>query len=67
MDKVLIDIEVVNGIIKAYNRTKNQTRIFGIVLGTKMETHIIYQMSYTVLFLKKEKIRKLTKRIYKIK
>jgi len=35
MDKVLIDIEVVNGIIKAYNRTKNQTRIFGIVLGTK--------------------------------
>ena len=38
MDKVLIDIEVINGIIKAYNRTKNQTRIFGIILGTKKDT-----------------------------
>ena len=35
MDKVKIDIEVVNGIINAYNRSKNQTRIFGIILGTK--------------------------------
>lgn len=47
MDKALIDIEVVNGIIKAYNRTKNQTRIFGIILGTQKDkiyhiTDIIY-------------------------
>ena len=37
MDKALIDIEVLNGIIKAYNRSKNQTRIFGIILGTKKD------------------------------
>ena len=37
MDKALIDIEVINRIIKAYNRTKNQTRIFGIILGTKKD------------------------------
>ena len=37
MDKVLIDVEVIKGIIKAYNRTKNQTRIFGIILGTKKD------------------------------
>ena len=43
MDKALIDIEVINGIIKAYNRTKNQTRIFGIILGTKKDT--IYHIS----------------------
>ena len=43
MDKVLIDIEVINGIIKAYNRTKNQTRIFGIILGTKNDK--IYHIS----------------------
>ena len=43
MDKVLIDIEVLNGIIKAYNRTKNQTRIFGIILGSKKDN--IYHIS----------------------
>lgn len=43
MDKALIDIEVINGIIKAYNRTKNQTRIFGIILGTKKDK--IYHIS----------------------
>ena len=43
MDKALIDLEVINGIIKAYNRTKNQTRIFGIILGTKKDT--IYHIS----------------------
>ena len=47
MDKALIDIEVINGIIKAYNRTKNQTRIFGIIIGTQKDkiyhiTDIIY-------------------------
>ena len=47
MDKVLIDIEVVNKIIKAYNRTKNQSRIFGIILGSQKDkifhiTDIIY-------------------------
>ena len=47
MDKALIDIEVVSKIIKAYNRTKNQTRIFGIILGTRKDkiyriTDIIY-------------------------
>jgi len=43
MDKALIDIEVINRIIKAYNRTKNQTRIFGIILGTKKDK--IYHIS----------------------
>lgn len=43
MDKALIDIEVLNGIIKAYNRSKNQTRIFGIILGTKKDN--IYHIS----------------------
>lgn len=43
MDKVIIDIEVVNGIIKAYNRAKNQTRIFGIILGSKKDN--IYHIS----------------------
>ena len=43
MDKVLIDIEVVKGIIKAYNRSKNQTRIFGIILGTKKDN--LYHIS----------------------
>jgi len=51
MDKVLIDIEVVNGIIKAYNRTKNQTRIFGIVLGTKNgRTYHISDVIYGFIF-----------------
>lgn len=51
MDKVLIDIEVVNGIIKAYNRTKNQTRIFGIVLGTKNgNTYHISDVIYGFIF-----------------
>ena len=43
MDKALIDIEIINRIIKAYNRTKNQTRIFGIILGTKKDK--IYYIS----------------------
>ena len=43
MDKAYIDIEVINGIIKVYNRTKNQTRIFGIILGTKKDK--IYHIS----------------------
>ena len=43
MDKALIDIEVINRIIKAYNRTKNQTRIFGIILGSKKDK--IYYIS----------------------
>ena len=46
MDKALIDIEVVNGIIKAYNRTKNQTRIFGIIMGTKKDN--IYNISEVI-------------------
>ena len=43
MYKALIDIEVINRIIKAYNRTKNQTRIFGIILGSKKDK--IYYIS----------------------
>ena len=46
MDKVLIDVEVVKGIIKAYNRTKNQTRIFGIILGTKKDN--LYHISEVI-------------------
>ena len=41
MDKVLIDIEVINGIINTYNRSSGQTRIFGLILGTQ-KNHIYY-------------------------
>ena len=51
MDKVLIDIGVVNGIINAYNRAKNQTRIFGIILGTKKgSTYHISDIIYGFIF-----------------
>ena len=36
MDKVCVDINVIRGILSAYHRCdKNQTRIYGIILGTK--------------------------------
>ena len=39
MDKVLIDVEVIKGIINSYTRAdKNQSRIYGIILGTKKDT-----------------------------
>ena len=51
MDKVLIDIEVINGIINAYNRAKNQTRIFGMILGTKKNNiYHIYDIIYGFIF-----------------
>ena len=39
MDKVLIDVEVIKGILNSYTRAdKNQSRIYGIILGTKKDT-----------------------------
>ena len=36
MDKVYVDIEVIRGIISSYHRAnKNQTRIYGLILGSK--------------------------------
>ena len=38
MDKVLIDIEVIKGILNAYRRAdKNQSRIYGIILGNQKD------------------------------
>ena len=48
MDKVLVDINVINGIISAYRRAdQDQSRIYGIILGSKKEniyhiTDVIY-------------------------
>lgn len=44
MDKVLVDVNVIRGIISAYHRAnKNQTRIYGLILGSKKNNiyHII--------------------------
>ena len=39
MDKVLIDVDVVKGILNSYTRAdKNQSRIYGIILGNKKDT-----------------------------
>ena len=48
MEKVLVDVEVIKGILNAYTRAdKNQSRIYGIILGTKKDniyhiTDVIY-------------------------
>ena len=48
MDKVLVDIKVINGIISTYRRAdQDQSRIYGIILGSKKEniyhiTDVIY-------------------------
>ena len=47
MDKVLIDIDVIQGIISAYRRAeKNQTRIYGLILGSKKDN--IYYISEAI-------------------
>ena len=44
IDKVLVDIEVIKGILNAYRRAdKNQSRIYGIILGNKKGN--IYHMT----------------------
>lgn len=38
MDKILVDIEVIRGILNAYKRAdKNQSRIYGIILGNQKD------------------------------
>lgn len=47
MDKVCVDINVIRGILSAYHRCdKNQTRIYGIILGTKINN--IYHITDSI-------------------
>ena len=47
MDKVLIDIEVIKGILDAYRRAdKNQSRIYGIILGSQKDN--IFHITDTI-------------------
>ena len=47
MDKVCVDINVIRGILSAYHRCdKNQTRIYGIILGTKQNN--IYHITDSI-------------------
>jgi len=47
MDKVLVNINVIEGIISAYRRAeKNQSRIYGIILGSKKNN--IYYISEAI-------------------
>ena len=47
MDKVCLDINVIRGILSAYHRCdKNQTRIYGIILGTKQNN--IYHITDSI-------------------
>lgn len=47
MDKVCLDINVIRGILSAYHRCdKNQTRIYGIILGTKINN--IYHITDSI-------------------
>ena len=52
MDKVLIDIDVVQGIISAYHRAeKDQSRIYGIILGSKKDNvYYITEAIYGFIF-----------------
>ena len=52
MDKVLIDINVIQGIISTYRRAeKNQSRIYGIILGTKKDNiYYITEAIYGFIF-----------------
>lgn len=52
MDKVIIDIDVIHGIISAYRRAeKNQTRIYGMILGTKKDNiYYVKEAIYGFIF-----------------
>jgi hypothetical protein len=52
MDKVLIDIDVVQGIISTYHRAeKDQSRIYGIILGSKKDNvYYITEAIYGFIF-----------------
>lgn len=56
MDKVLIDIEIIKGIINSYSRAdKNQTRIYGMILGTKKDNlYHVTEAIYGYIFEDKE-------------
>ena len=52
MDKVFVDINVIRGIISAYHRAnKNQSRIYGLILGSKKNNiYYITEAIYGFIF-----------------
>ena len=47
MEKVLVDVEVIKGILNAYTRAdKNQSRIYGLILGSKKNN--IYRITEAI-------------------
>ena len=55
MEKVLVDVEVIKGILNAYQRANdNQVRIYGIILGNqKNNIYYITEAIYGIIFVEK--------------
>ena len=68
MDKVYVDIEVIRGIISSYQRAnKNQTRIYGLILGSKKDNiYYITDAIYGFIFEGEEDSKTNKKELMKI-